>query len=63
MTADQAEMIAEAIRASVLLAVMASLAVSLLTGGVVDLANQLLDQWRAMRRLAALKRRAARVHL
>lgn len=63
MTADQAAMIAEAIRASVLLAVMASLAVSMLTGGVVDLANQLLDHWRAMRRLAARKRRAARVQL
>lgn len=63
MTSDQAAIIAEAIRASVLLAVMASLAVSLLTGGAVDLATQLLEHWRAMRRLAARKRRAARIQL
>ena len=63
MTADQVATIADAIRTSVLLAVMASLAVSLLTGGVVDLVTQLLDHWRAMRRLAARKRRAARVQL
>lgn len=63
MTSDQAAMIAEAIRASVLLAVMASLSVSLLTSGAVDLATQLLEHWRAMRRLAARKRRASRVQV
>lgn len=63
MSAEHAAMISDAIRTSMLLAVMASLAVSLLTGGAIDLATQLLDHWRAMRRLAALKRRAARVQL
>lgn len=63
MISEHAVMISDAIRTSMLLAVMASLAVSLLTGGAIDLATQLLEHWRAMRRLAARKRRAARVQL
>lgn len=63
MTTEQTAMIAEAIRASVLLAVMASLAVSLLTTHSVDLFLEIIRHWRAMRRLAARKRRAARIAL